>query len=58
MCVMVMVDWNPSGCYIACNYKFGNKKGTKQSTTCDTTVQSACHMRAMGGTQRCTGWPQ
>jgi DNA topoisomerase VI subunit A len=34
MCVMAMVDWNPSGCYIACNYKFGNKRATKQSTTC------------------------
>lgn len=31
-CVMGLVDWNPSGCYILCNYKFGNKKATKQST--------------------------
>jgi hypothetical protein len=33
MCVMGLVDWNPSGCYILCNYKFGNKKATKQSTS-------------------------
>lgn len=33
-CVMGLVDWNPSGCYILCNYKFGNKKATKQSTSC------------------------
>ena len=32
-CVMGLVDWNPSGCYILCNYKFGNKKASKQSTT-------------------------
>ena len=34
-CVMGLVDWNPSGCYILSNYKFGNKKASKQSTTCE-----------------------
>jgi meiotic recombination protein SPO11 len=31
MTALGLVDWNPSGCYILCNYKFGNKKGSRQS---------------------------
>lgn len=34
MAVLGLVDWNPSGCYILCNYKFGNKKGSRLSTEC------------------------
>lgn len=31
---MGLVDWNPAGCDILLNYKFGNKKGCRESQAC------------------------
>lgn len=29
-----LVDWNPAGCDILLNYKYGNKKGCRESQAC------------------------